>query len=248
MTLTHHEIEELLGAYALDAVDAAEAQEVEAHLQECPRCRSEVAQHREVAALLVGSPTGEAPSGVWELIANELGDGPPPVPIEVALGARRRRSRPAQILAGLAAAAVVVLLAVLGGLVLDQRSQLNDLRSSVASAPFDASVTDALDDPGTQVVTLTGETDATARAVLRDDGAGFLLADELPALEAGQTYQLWGLPAEGDEMISLGVLGGEPSQETFHAEPPIEALAVTAEPGGGSPQPTTDPLVTGAIT
>ncbi len=34
--MAHHEIEELLGAYALDAVDADEARLVEDHLADCP--------------------------------------------------------------------------------------------------------------------------------------------------------------------------------------------------------------------
>ena len=42
-THTHQEIEELLGAYALDAVDDDERDLVEAHLAGCPRCRAEVA-------------------------------------------------------------------------------------------------------------------------------------------------------------------------------------------------------------
>jgi anti-sigma-K factor RskA len=249
MSLTHHEIEELLGAYALDAVDPEEAQAIEAHLLECPRCRAEVAQHREVAAHLVGSPTGDVPAGVWDLIASELGEVPPPVPIEVALGARRRRNRPARVLTGLAAAAVVALLALLGGLVLDQRSEITDLEARMESAQLDAWVTEALGEPGTEVVALTGDqADVAARAIVRGDGEGLLLADDLPALGTGRTYQLWGLPAGGEDMISLGVLGPEPSEASFHAASPLEVLAVSAEPDGGSTAPTTDPVVTGAVT
>ncbi len=51
----HESIAELLGAYALDALEPAEMELVEAHLQECPRCAAEVAQHHEVAGLLANS-------------------------------------------------------------------------------------------------------------------------------------------------------------------------------------------------
>ncbi|MGH9152889.1 MAG: zf-HC2 domain-containing protein, partial [Acidimicrobiales bacterium] len=71
MELTHHEIEELLGAYALDAVPPEEAEAVGLHLSGCPRCRAEVAEHRETAAVLAyaGSP---APPQLWDRIAADL--------------------------------------------------------------------------------------------------------------------------------------------------------------------------------
>ena len=50
--MTHDEVSELLGAFALDAVDGEEYEQIEAHLSECPRCRAEVDAHREVAAAL----------------------------------------------------------------------------------------------------------------------------------------------------------------------------------------------------
>lgn len=69
--MQHEEVEELLGVYALDAVPPDELAAIEDHLAECPRCRGEVARHREVAAML-GNAGGVAPDGVWERIAGEL--------------------------------------------------------------------------------------------------------------------------------------------------------------------------------
>ena len=70
--LTHAEIEELLGAYALDAVDHETARIIEEHLEGCIRCAVEVAQHHEVAGLLANS--GGVPSApVWDGIAGKLG-------------------------------------------------------------------------------------------------------------------------------------------------------------------------------
>ncbi|MDP8987200.1 MAG: zf-HC2 domain-containing protein, partial [Actinomycetota bacterium] len=75
--LRHAEIEELLGAYALDAVEPADRDLVDEHLSTCARCRAEVAEHREVAALLAhsGAP---APAGLWDRIAAALEGGEPP--------------------------------------------------------------------------------------------------------------------------------------------------------------------------
>jgi hypothetical protein len=61
-TLGHPEVQELLGAYALDALDPGEADAVDLHLRECPRCRAEVEEYRETAAMLafggVAAPPG----------------------------------------------------------------------------------------------------------------------------------------------------------------------------------------------
>lgn len=240
---THDELQDLLGAYALDAVDPDEALAVEDHLRTCPRCRAEVEEHREVAALLVGGPGSEAPPELWARIAADLGDPPEPVPIEVAFA--RRRHRPRGLLVGLAAAAVLALLALLGGLVLDQRAQLDDLRASVATGEVGNQFRRALESPGSRVVTLAGEDDLTLPAVVEADGDGLLLADALPALDGGRTYQLWGTGSA--EPISLGLLGDDPDDARFHVEDAFDGLAVTSEPARGSTAPTTDPVATGAL-
>ena len=71
---THAEIEELLGAYALDAVDPETAAVIARHLEECVRCSVEVAQHHEVAGMLANS--GGAPSSaVWDASVDANGPG-----------------------------------------------------------------------------------------------------------------------------------------------------------------------------
>src|SRR5437763_808 len=75
------------GAYALDAVDGDEAEEVRAHLDTCPRCADEVHQHREAAAALAFA--GErAPEGLWDRIQTRLEDTPPPLDMDRILPSR----------------------------------------------------------------------------------------------------------------------------------------------------------------
>jgi anti-sigma factor RsiW len=76
--LKHEEIADLLGAYALDAVEPDEAELVEAHLATCPRCRDEVRDHREVASLLAYSGAA-APPGLWDSLAAALEEPAPPI-------------------------------------------------------------------------------------------------------------------------------------------------------------------------
>ncbi len=67
----HDTIEELLGVYALDAVDPNERRLIEDHLSRCSFCRNEVEEHREVAALLAGEVV-EPPPQVWDGIISMI--------------------------------------------------------------------------------------------------------------------------------------------------------------------------------
>jgi hypothetical protein len=71
MNMSDAQLDELLGAYALDAVDDDERREIEAYLSANPRARAEVDSHRRVAAMLaVGDQA--APKDLWNRIASAL--------------------------------------------------------------------------------------------------------------------------------------------------------------------------------
>ena len=238
--MTHREVQELLGAYALDAVDGDEAEAVEAHLRECPRCREEVAAHRETAAFLAsaGSP---APDGLWERIASEL-DEPPP---ELTLGRIVPMQKPTRrwpLTAMTAVAAALVLL--LGAVVVRQSQRLDTLESRQS---FDQALASAMANPDARQVKLESSSgaDVTAQAIVLPDGTGFVVAQGLPPLDAGRTYQLWGVT--GEQAISLGLLGGRPGVVAFHATPTMDALAVTAEQAGGVVVSRETPVVVGQV-
>lgn len=71
----HRRVSELLGAYALHAVDPDEARAVDEHLDECPRCRHEVDLLREVAAE-VGHSSAPPSEALWDRIASQLAGAP----------------------------------------------------------------------------------------------------------------------------------------------------------------------------
>jgi anti-sigma-K factor RskA len=243
--VTHDEIAGLLGAFALDAVDPDERAAVEAHLADCPRCRAEVAEHREVAALLANEG-GQAPDGLWPRIAGSLEAPPPdlrlvPAPRPEPAPPVRRWS-PSRIGLGLVAAAAAVAIVVLGGQVVRQGDRIDQLEAA-ASDPLAPALEAALDDPGSDVLELASNDGRLAlRGAVTVDGTGYLRAASLPALPDGRTYQLWGISG-GEEPVSLGVLGREPGVVTFSAEG-YDGFAVTEEAAPGAPAPTQDPLVT----
>jgi len=228
-----HELDELLGAYALDAVTPEEAQRVEDYLAVNPKATAEVREHREVATML--AYTGmQAPEGLWSRIEQEL-DAPAPSPgpelakvmaLDAAPTARRRLSSVAPWLASAAAAIIVAFVAI----------GIAD-RASAPVDPLAAAFEEAEADRDSSRATLVAEgSPFEAVAVIDEDGHGFVQAGELPALDADQTYQLWGVVdtgAEEPDVISLGIFGPNPELETFTAESEVVALAITIERAPG---------------
>ncbi len=227
-----HELDELLGAYALDAVSPEEADRVEDYLAINPKAAAEVREHREVATMLAFTGM-DAPEGLWSRIEQEL-DAPAPAPgpelarvmsIEDA-PSRRRFATVAPWIASAAAAAIIAVVAI----------GIAD-RATAPTDPLVAAYEAADADRDSAKATLVAEGSSfEAVAVIDQDGHGYVRAGELPALGADQTYQLWGVVDTGaDEpnVISLGIFGPNPELETFTTETPVVALAITIEDAPG---------------
>ena len=244
LPLGHDEAAELLGAFVLDALDDDERGAVAAHVETCPRCRAEVDDHLEIAAMMAGG--GPPPAGVWERIEESIAGEAPPIPLFDAPAVRRRRRTRTMVVASMAAAAAVVLFGVLGATVVDQRNRLDDLSGEVAAAREVSDLSEALVDPDTTITELTSpDGELTVRTVLTSDGDSFLIGDSLPLLPSGQTYQLWALL--DNEPVSVGLLGADPDLERFHVDGPVRGLMISREPAGGVDQPTSVALVAGEV-
>jgi hypothetical protein len=253
--MRHEEIEELLGAYALDATEAAEGAQVEAHLAECPRCRAEVAAHLEMAALL-GSAVTEAPPGLWEKIASSIaeeGSGPasePPPPL-LAFRSVRRPARPAQkrpraVAWGAVATLAAAVMALLGVEVAQLHNQVGRLHKDLNAAGLTWSA-DQLDaGPHHTVRLVATDRRPAATVIVGRSGAAYWVWSSLHKLPTSQTYQLWGL--SHGKPVSLALVGAHPNAvDFFKLEPDVTELLVTAEPEGGTPGPTTAVLAEGAV-
>jgi anti-sigma-K factor RskA len=232
------ELDSLLGAYALDALDADDRARVDAYLANDATARAEVDEMRETAAsLALLPPSGmDAPQDLWDRISDEIASEPKaetPGIDEVA--ARRTRRARATWIAPTIAAAAVILLVVLAVQVVSLQGRLddaNDLGPDAVAAAFDR----ATKVDGARAVDLNGASGATlARVVLLPDGTGYLRGDRLDALPADQTYQLWAVTGSEDEpvVVSAGVLGSDPKAVAFRASGPVRAFAVTVEDAPG---------------
>jgi len=250
---THHDIQELLGAFALDAVDADERDVIEGHLAGCPRCRAEVEGHRETAALLAQG--GErAPDGVWDRIAEALDEAPPVLDLDrIAPRRTARAAVPRSIPLRVAAAtmAVAAALTLFVGVALGRRDgrdlgRLDRAIRAMQNAAVASAASAALSDPHAEQVKLaSADGKATAQVVRLPDGTGYLVPTGLAALPAGRVYQLWAI--RSDAKISLGVLGARPDVSAFRMTGPVAAYAVTEEAAGGVASTQNRPVVVGDV-
>ena len=249
--LSHEEVTDLLGAYALDALDPPEHQAVERHVEGCPACRREVAEHREVAGLLTPG-WGAPPAAVWARIAASLEETPPPLDMapviamkpRQAAGTRGGSARPRRGFgAGIAAMVAVAAVAVIGFLGVQA---VNDREELDYAAELAQSVDAVRADPGARTVQLAS-TDGrrSAEAVVLPDGTGYLVNSNLPALSRERTYQMWAVV--GAAKISVGVLGPEPKIVPFKMHGDVSALAITEEVAGGVVASRQDPVVLGQL-
>jgi hypothetical protein len=259
-SFSHQGVQELLGAFALDAVDDDERDLVEAHLAGCPRCRAEVEGHRETAALL--AHRGErAPEGVWDRISEALDEAPPvldlariaaPGPRDELSGRREantQRSIPLRVAA--ATMAVAAALTLFLGVALGHRDsgdlgRVGQIADSLQKAGVGNAAHAALADPRAEQVELASSDGKTAARVVRlPDGAGYLVPSGLAPLSAGRVYQLWAV--RSDAKISLGVIGQNPEVSAFRMTGPVLAYAVTEEAAGGVAASSNEPVVVGFL-
>lgn len=249
--LTHPEIIELLGAYALDAVDPDESAAVIAHLRECLLCLREVVEHREVAAFL--APGGAvAPARLWDQIAGSLEEPPPPLQLSnvTQIDSGRRRTgwsgRVSAIAAGAVAVAAVAIVAVIGFKVSDDSRRIDQMAGATYGTQLSRATSAALADPQARLVDLrSSQGKETAQAVVLPDGTGYVVKNNLPALGPARTYQLWAVV--GGAKISVGVLGPHPGPSGFKAAGDVTALAITQEPAGGVVSSEQSPVVAGRL-
>jgi anti-sigma factor RsiW len=245
MRMDHEEARSLLGAYALHAVEPEEAEAVESHLAECPRCDAELAEYLATAPLL-GSTGGEPPEGLWELVVASI-DQPsmPGMRRSVLRATRSPRLANPFILGGVAAGAAAAIVA-LALSVTSLEGRVNDLERQPVPQALNHALSATLAAPHHQVIYLSEPSGRReARVVVGSDDRAYFQPTSMPRLAAGRTYQLWTL-SQG-KVVSLGVLGRSPELTAIRVEPHMSALMITAEPSGGVPQPDSPVLALGSL-
>ena len=238
MSINCSQTEDLLGAYALDALPDDETRRMDEHLQSCNEHAAAAAELRRTQSLLAltvdeGQPSPELRRRIMQAVeAGPVGEPSPVTPVLDATRTRRIRHLPRLTLRPIhgaiaAAMALSLGLGVVFGYLLSQAGQ--PIAYSFVGAPSSA--------PG-----------ATARLVyFKDRKQAVLTVNGLPRLAAGHVYEIWlikgGVPV--DEGIGTGPEGQvaiQLSADLSH----FDELAITIEPGEQQ-LPTTTPILIGHL-
>lgn len=132
----------------------------------------------------------------------------------------------------------------------------NTLQVAQARAAEGNRILEALSLPNTRLIPVPG-TDvapgATGYALLAENNRVVFHANNLPPLPAGRVYQLWLIRGPAPQVVSGGIFTLTParSAEVEFTQGSliqgVQAVAVTDEPAGGSPGPTGQKFLVGAV-
>ncbi|MEX2534408.1 MAG: anti-sigma factor [Trueperaceae bacterium] len=202
---------ELLTDYAHGALSAAETVRLEEHLSSCASCRGEVRDVREgFVELVEGLPRVQIPTGVWVKVLSRI---------------RGQRVRAGRRLAwGLAASLVLMAASGFWGFQALENAAQADLESQTVARWLSR-------EDVSRVSLGIYPSGGYGSVLLLPNGRTLFVLSDSPA--RGNSYQAWG--RRGDEIVSLGVFN-RPVFETTTTG--YEAIGVSLEPRGGSPEPT----------
>lgn len=238
--MVHEDYKEMIPARALSALDAAEAQALDEHLENCTECRKDLDEWQATAAsLALGADAVEPSPKVRERILDEVRKERETSTVVPFRSASRNFWSSFGPLGAIAAVVLFTALLLLLAVVWRQN---NDLRTELAqSREFMQIVTS----PGA-IVTELKATDAggsaTAKIVYDKSGQAILLASNLPKIPQGKAYQLWFIVGNKPPLPGKTFAPDNNGQGVLKEQVPAEAVspsfAITVEPVGGSTTPT----------
>jgi anti-sigma-K factor RskA len=230
------DIHHLTGAYVADALPPAEEALFERHLEECDLCAAEVRELQETTARLAVSTAQAPPPALRARVLAEIGSvrqQPPPLSTK-----RRRRAGTVWMLRVAAAIVALVAVGALVTVVVRQQDRIDQLQAS------NTQIVEVISAPDAQ--TAVANTDGARASIVysREQNSAVFSSSGLAALPADRVYQLWAIGPSGAR--SAGLLdysNGRTKPVVAGSLAGAQSLGVTAEPAGGSPAPTSDPVL-----
>jgi anti-sigma-K factor RskA len=245
-TMSCQEMEELLGAYALEALSDEEREAADAHLAGCPKCRHTLQQLQAIVDLFpLSVPAIDPPPRVKEQILARIQreEAARQFPASKAPAPVRRRFSVARVRTALLAACALVLLLLLTASFLWNISlsqQIAQLSTRVAPP-----VISQLHGSGNAAA-------ATGQVIYYpQQNITVLRLYDLPDLKGTQVYQGWLL--QGQRPTSIGLLNVQHGVATLDFQGNLngfDAVAVSQEPGPAASQnaPKGPVVALGAVT
>ncbi|WP_328497317.1 anti-sigma factor [Streptomyces sp. NBC_00414] len=242
------DLHSLAAPYALDALEPHEHKRFEKHLKRCDDCAAEVRALREDAVRLAWSTAAPAPAAMRDRVLMAVRTTPQePAPAQSQARtrperapSRARRSPFSPFLVPLAsttAAAALVVAALFGMQASRTQDQLSAERAQAREIAHVLAAPDARSGTGRDA---NGQGIGVVASASRH--AAVVTSAGLGTPSNDRVHQLWLMRPEGKPR-SLGLLDGDTPLMATGLNTDATSLAVTVEPSGGSPQPTTAPVV-----
>ncbi|GAA4228248.1 anti-sigma factor [Actinomadura meridiana] len=230
-----HDPHDLAGPYALDALTDTERRRFERHLSGCAACADEAAGLRETTTRLALAASRRPPDDLRGRVMAEVArtrQTPPPLN-------RRLPSPRTGGLSWLAAAACLVLALASGG------AAWHYHRSADHAQALNRQVTAVMTAPDAHTSTTGAQGTATVTVVSsRSLGKAVVTTSRLRPLPPAKTYQMWWLGPVAPRSAGTLDLSGKTRPVVTAGLGAAQRFGVTIEPAGGSPQPTSAPILT----
>ena len=260
--------DDLLAAYALNALDAVDQERLEQAIETDAPLRARLAEHLEAAAWLAGAFSPAIPPAALEQRVRRLVHTLPP-----AAPARRPRSRGPWLGGWAAAAVLAVAVGVLAGASAFGLRSMDRLEAQMQDLASDAAQTEQRLQEQREVTAWVAQSAVTPAAVrsvasytqlggadaypwgmliTKPDGSRVLMMLNLPPLAAGEVYQVWLWDDGGEAARSVGLF--RPDEDGYalaHLTMPPPGgmywLSVNRAMGAGSARPSGEPVLVGAV-
>jgi anti-sigma-K factor RskA len=233
--------------YVLGVLDDPEMSEIRSHLaRACENCSAGVRRARNLTTLIgAAASPAQPPARLKRRIMAAIGAETP------------SRSFWAPLWAAVAAAAIV---AAVFFNVRNQRAgeelaraRAESVRQGQELVRLNEALTILSAPDARQVVFGEGAPRPPRGRVFVDPKRGvLLLASNLPPAPAGKIYEMWIIP-KGGKPAPAGLFQSGADATALHVQPgavdvaSVAAVAVTLEPAGGVPQPTSTPIIAAAL-
>ena len=234
--MTHDEMKELYELYVLGALEQDETAAIDEHVRtECAHCLQQIQDARFVAAALSGIAEPVEPSArLRKRVIAIVKPEPPQRNWLFALGSLSA-----------ACAALLIFALWTASSARSYRAQVADLQTERSQLREAVQI---LSRSETKTVQFGLANQPHGRVFVNRNRGIVFVGSQLPTLASDRTFQLWLIPAKGAPE-SVGVFRPNTTGDfvKVRREPVdtsrIHAVAVSVEPPGGSPAPTTTPIL-----
>ena len=231
------ELLDLIPAYALEALEPDEKLQVEALLKTDSEAQQLLSEYQDIATnLILATPAKRAPVHLQDDLRKRLAAARPAT-IMPSVPARPTRRRVSIWMPLLAAAAILAI--VFGVIAYLNRNPAETLYNQIKAIP------------GYKIMSIPGADGTTpiGEMVASPDGSQAVIRmTRLPTLQSDRTFQLWLIDDSGAH--SGGLFPFTQPDSTYYVVIPLaknvldyKAFGVSVEPSGGSPTPSTTPIV-----